>query len=944
MRRWIKRTAALLAGLSGLALFAAWLVLSSSMLAKTRGDLTARVLSRELGQTVEVTGGVRVDLGMVLHVAAQGVALPSQTMTDVSLARIEKLEFDVALADLVKGRIDLHDIQLAGASVNLVVDANATSSWATTKPARGTESESSDTVSSQAAPSAGGKGNDTTLVGFLAGHRIRFSDSGVIYKDARNGLDLNLLLSSLDLSRDDLSAPVVLKGAGTLNGQDLSLNATFPPAQPFTAAADFSQISIKLDGTPEQGGYDAGFSTAITIGIAELGQLLDVLKLEKSVSGTGQVSAVLKTSPGSASVQDLEVLFTLDGGQSLEVTGDLGKLDDPSDVSLDTSLRLYSKANQPAPTKERRNLKLIGVDMQLIAQPDGIPHRGMVIETNGFVLDTSGVGPPPISVSEISRTPEGHLRLGKLVLRIGPPEAHYLVLEGAVSDVLRLEGVDFAGKLAIPLAGLVAAGLPRTSDALGQVSGGFHLSGNLDELGLSDLNAVSQGTDLWNLNVSGSVRNALTFSDIALDIAADVPSGAKLLAALGLEPVETGPVKLTTKLTSHGTEWMSDATVAIAESQLDIGVDLDLDDPNPMVRGQVESDLIKVDHLRDVVVAAMQLGKLGDAGDTTEETTEKTAGQPDAPADTPPASEDGIVTEPLVLKKPGQGDLAGSEMSDAGASDPSGPMRNVTLRPLGQAILLSGMDLSVTIDLRKIEGVKGTSSLTSDVEMKDNKARFGPMKFEYDGAHFDVSGSMDLNEDPDTVKLSGSAGGWNFGEIMQELRFKKGASGILNANFDVSGHHASVRDFLGTMQGGATVSMRNGSIDSQLLDLAGLGVIPWLFSKDRGSAANIVCMRAPLHISQGRISTKQAVVETDQVQIVVFGAVDLKHKTLDISGQPRRIGKPLSRSPWPFTAVGPVAKPKIKVKDGPRRLRRSDGASTMPDRRKLCVPDILQLK
>ena len=65
---------------------------------------------------------------------------------------------------------------------------------------------------------------------------------------------------------------------------------------------------------------------------------------------------------------------------------------------------------------------------------------------------------------------------------------------------------------------------------------------------------------------------------------------------------------------------------------------------------------------------------------------------------------------------------------------------------------------------------------------------------------------------------------------------------------------------------------------------------------------------------------------------------------MDISGQPRKIGEPLSRSPWPFTAKGSMAKPKIKVKDGPRRMKRSDGADTMPAKRKACVPDILQLQ
>jgi len=940
MQRWIKRIAVLVVGLIGLSLVAVWLVLSSSILAKTRGDLTARLLTRELGQVVRISGGVVVNLGSVLHVTAEGLSLPSQSMTDVNLAEIGQLEFDVAARDLLNGRINLLDLQVAGANVELLVDQEGTSSWSMSKVK---PRDDTDTVSSDANTSSSrSKGENGGVIDFLAGHRIRFLNSEVTYKDARNGLDLNLLLTSLDLSQKDRSAPVALQGTGALNGQELSLNGTFPQEQPFKATAAFSQLNVELIGTPDQGGYDTGYSVAISVNVSALSQLLEVAKLEKSLMGNGQISAVFKSSQGSARIEDLDVLVTLDGGQSLELTGDLGELGDPSDVTIDTNIRLYSDANRPPPTTTRRDLKLIGVDMQLIARPGGIPQRRMVIETNGFVLDTSGEGPPPISFSRISRTPDGHLRIGELALRIGPPEAHFLVLEGSVADALKLEGIDVEGTLAVPVASLIAPQLFQASDMLGSVSGGFRLSGNIDELGLSELKAVSQGTDLWHLSITGSVKNALKFKDVILDVAADVPAGEELLTALDLEPIKTGPVKLTTKLSSQGTEWTSQAVIEVAESVLGFSVDLDVDDPHPIVRGQIESDLIRIEQLRDIVAASVQLAKLDDL--------EKTASQQTAPADSPAKSEDDKITEPLVLNKPEQTDLATSENSDGRATadssetQQSGPFRDVTLHPLGRAILLSGMDLSVTIDLRKIEGDKGTSSLKSDLEMKNQKARLGPLKFEYGGAHFDISGSMDLNEDPDTLKLSGTTGGWDFGKIMQELHFKKGASGVLNANFDVAGSHASVRDFLATMNGGATVSMKNGSIDSQLLDLAGLGVIPWLFSKDRGAAATIVCARAPLLISNGRVSTKQAVVETDQVQIVVFGAVDLKHKSLDISGQPRRIGKPLSRSPWPFTAVGPIAKPKIKVKDGPRRLRRSDGASTMPQRRKLCVPDILQLK
>ena len=80
------------------------------------------------------------------------------------------------------------------------------------------------------------------------------------------------------------------------------------------------------------------------------------------------------------------------------------------------------------------------------------------------------------------------------------------------------------------------------------------------------------------------------------------------------------------------------------------------------------------------------------------------------------------------------------------------------------------------------------------------------------------------------------------------------------------------------------------------------------------------------------------------MQIVVFGDVDLNQKHMDLFVQPRKIGDPLSRSPWPFTAKGPLAKPDIKVKDGPRKLKRKDGADQMPAQRRACVPDILQLQ
>nr|WP_319948665.1 AsmA family protein [uncultured Shimia sp.] len=887
MRLWLKRI--LISALCLLmgSIVLVWLLLSSSILASARGHLTARMLTNVLGgQIVEIQGGVAIDLGSVLHVRAEDVVLPSQAMPQETLASIGQLDFDIDLMDLLKGHLDLLDLSVDQSKISLIVADDGTSSWHRTKQG------SSDQ----------GKTTTADLANILAGHRFGFTNTGVTYLDARNGLDLSLELATTALSQESRTAPVVLSGQGALNGEAFTLNGTFPKSDPYKLSMDFGQINVAVEGTLEAGDVTAG----VTLDVVELGQLLDVLKLNKTVSGKGYVSATLKAGSEGTFITDLNVSAELDTGQSVEMTGDMGKLGDPTDMSIDTRIELYPDDNRPAAALQRRDLKLVAVDMKLMANPGGIPQRAMVIETNGFTLDTEGEGPPPISVAEISRTPDGLLRLGAVVLRIGPPEKHFLVLEASVEDVLQLDGVNGHAAVDLPAASLLAPEKFQTSAALGSITGGFTVKGNLEALGINDLDVASSETDLWHLKVDGSVKNALKFADIELNIAADVPSGAALLSALDLEPIDTGEVKLTTSIQSQGTSWQAKANIGVDTSSLDIHADLDLDDPESVVRGAIESDVIRVNHLRDIAAVAIQFGKLNKTEQAAEAQSEEEQ------SNDPPT--------------------------------PTGPIRNVTLQPLGQAILLSGMDMEIGIDLRKIEGDKGTTSLKSNFELKGDTARLGPVEFEYGGGFFNVSAEMDLEKNPDTISISGATGGWDFGKIMHAIKFKKGASGILNANFDVSGSHATVKDFVGTMNGSALVSMRNGTIDTQLLDLAGLGILPWLFTKDRGPTAPIICARMPLHVSNGQVSTKETVVETDHVQVVVYGHVDLKGKTLDIHGQPRRIGKPLSRSPWPFSLAGALAKPKVKVKDGPKRVRRKDGASTMPDKRKLCVPDILQLQ
>lgn len=886
--RYIKRGFLILGAIVLFLIVAGWLFLSSSLFSSTRTAFVERLISQKTGQNVVVEGDVQIGMGLQLQVSASGLVLSGSAGFKDNLAMIDRLGFDVSAKDLWQRKLLLSNLSIEGVHLNLITTDDGTTSW--------------ETLAKEGAQGIGAsKGSERSGSNIFADQTIELKDVTVLYESAQNGLSLDLQLPELALKRPDQNTEASVVGSGSLNGETFDLKGVFPVDDPFQVRADFSHASLVANQVPQE----SGLEIKTTLELSAFGQLLDILKLNRVLEGTGHASATFKASDGIARVDDLDVKVELEQGQSLELTGQVGELDNPADVSLKTFIRLYPEDAEPAAATTRYDLKLVSVDMIMDSVPGQVAQRQMVIKTNGFTLDTAGEGPPPIKFSDLSRTNDGALRVGNVNLRIGAPENPFVILDGAVEDALQLQGISVKGLLDIPAKSLLSPDTLGPDDLLGRFSGDFLLDGDIKELSLSNLKGRTSDTDVWNLEVTGSVGNVLKFESLELGIVADVPSGAALLQALSLEPVETGPARVAINLASAGTDWNADARVSVADSVLELAVDLDDATTDPVLVGTVGSDLIRIDQIRTIVLAAAQLRKLGNAGEPTE---------PDTMTD------------------------------EAAAAEDQGALRDMTLKPLGQSILLSGLRMDVDIDLRHIEGAKGISTLQSELTLDENELKAGPLEFEYGGARFNVSGNMDLSNDAHPLTLNGEAGGWQLGEILNSLNVKKGASGTLYANFDVTGGTKSVKQFIQSMSGSATVSMRDGSIETQLLDLAGLGVLPWVFSKEKQKAAPIVCLRAPLTITSGNISTKQTTLETDQVQVVVFGGVDLKNKALDLNLQPRRIGEPLSRSPWPVTAKGPISKPKIKVKDGPKRLKRSDGADQMPAKRKLCIPDILQLQ
>lgn len=868
-----------------LPVLAGWMLVSAPFLGQMRASLVQSQLDKA-GGGVTIAGPVTVRLGRVVHVRAEALSLDAPG----GGIRMAKAEADLLLSDLLHGRLAPTNIVLTGAAASLVRDEQG-------NLAGKTMLRSADKVGIIPLPDL-----DTILVA-LAGRAVRLVDTHVRFEDRLSNFIFDARLPTLVLQGDGGSGSSTLRGTGTLNGQPLDLAASLATDGALSATLKSGATTLSFAGAVGANGGAGGLSGQISAQSADLAQSLRILQLQPALKGQASAAATLAgTAQGNLALTGIEASAVLESGQTARVSGSLGNLRTLDGADLAIDIRLFSPGQEPPPALLLKDLRLTSVRLSLAGPLRGDTRRRMTIATNGFQVNTADVGPAPVRILGLTRGPAGELVIRKLSTEIGPVDAPWFSLEGQVGNLLNLSALSLDGRVAFPISAIAGAGATNLPTALGSLGGQFRVSGSVDRLSLTDISLAAQGTALWSLDVSGSVASVLPLDGVDLTMDASFQT-APLLTAFGKEPIDLAPLDL--HLTAASTD--SAGTVAgklsmrMAKSNVVVDLSANNRGPGPVLKGSITSTLIRLHDLRDGLLAATDI--LGDIRGTA----------PSAASRTQPVAQNAV--------------------------------QDITIGLFDKDQLLRLGSVDIAIRFSDITGESTLRGVDADLVVGKGKASLGPLKVTFDGGHFDLLATVDTITDPSTVQLKGSGGGWDFGEVMRLMRVKIPVTGTIDAEFDISGAHDSVAQFISTLDGTTTLRVRNGTIATSLLDLAGLGMVPWLFSKDRrDKEAAITCLNAPLKFRNGVATTQDAVVETPDVQLVASGSVNIPQRRLSISGQPRPIGKPLARSPWPFTLSGPLSHPEVKLKDGPSRLRRADGAKTMPSKRVACIPDILQLK
>ncbi|NOE35084.1 AsmA family protein [Ruegeria sp. HKCCD7318] len=914
MRTWLFRIIGTVAFLAFAAVAFVWLLLAAPMFSDMRRELVEQVLSEQINRPLLVNDDVRIAAGRITHIYVGGVVIPSLSMEDTSLAELNRLELELDIAALANGRLHFDNLVVDGLQANFLTAADGTTSWLKGHSAPNSEPESiaaEETLetSIEVRESDDEGAENKGILTFLSDKNVSFTSIGLNIDDQASGFAFVFDLQSLALEQLYGGQNTRVSGTGSVNGQGFEIEGDYPRGAPFTTHASFGEMTVSYDGQPLAEDEGGGYRAVLEMDTGEFGDFLEVVGLDRVLEGNGQFQAEL-VSQDALKIESFATTINLEDGQKLEAEGSIDDLYTAQGVDLIFDARLHPEGQPPSAAKSFQDLKFSGFEMHMVGSLASFEFEKLLFKTNAFDQGLDVIG--PASIESIRRMPDGRLAMLGIALQAGPIEEPVLKAEGEILDLLQLQDVTFDGMLDGP-AKLILPNLDEGFvDQFGGIKADFNISNAGGPVSLNRFNATNYGTDLWALDLALSVNELKGLAGLDFDVKLDVNDSAQFLTALNLQPIEIGAMAIDAETSRQGEDF--DAAIKFEAGSSDLLAALDARFPEgaSVVRGNITSERLDLNDLKNLTAVLDQLkGLVGEASQEPE---------PEVQPLVLPKETD---VQPLVLPKE----------------------KGKPADLLDVQRVLKEADVEVQIDFKEIVGQQGVTSVSSQLSAKDGTVDFGPLQMAYGGGNFSLRAVMDLIDSPDWLSLSGSTSGWEFGEILDELGIGIDAYGRLSGEFNVSGSPASGKAFVNSMRGNASLSMSQGYISTSLLELAGLGIFPWLFSEEfRQGYTDITCVVAPVDIQAGRVSSNSIVIETGSVQLVARGQVDWLNDSIAIRAEPRRVGKPLSRSAWPFDVTGQLSSPKFKLDVGGSRNKAPEGADAMPVDRQHCVPDINQLQ
>jgi uncharacterized protein involved in outer membrane biogenesis len=918
MRRFVVRAILAVLALLALVSIAAWAFLAAPVFEPRRQQIVGSLLSRALHRPVAVEGDVQLRVSQTVRLIATDARIPDLASATADLGRADRLELDADLSNLLAGRLIFDALTIDGLRLFFVTDQDGTQNWPASSAAAQTD-PAGETGRSEASADSAQPSTDAKPGPFDSA-KVTLRRASLDIDDQVTGFEFDLGFDDFVFQRSDQGSIAEFAANGQLNGEPVVVSGRYPRHAPFETLLRIGDIDVELTGGPDPLA-NGGLVGHLTSEIRELVVLLETLKLEPTLKGRATLDAGFRVQGSTISVDRFEARMASQRGATYRASGSIGDLARLHDINASLQGSLFAEGQAPPGAATIQDIAFTGFDLELAGEIDDLNLKSLSVYTNAFDQQFDEIG--QVAINKVHRTEDGKLRIDNIRMQAGPPDAPLLVAEGSVGDVLAFSEIDLQGGLTVSAGTLLRSLDPDRALALGHIEGTFAITDTERGIGLNRLSAEVVGTDLWTFSTENSVENLRDLDHISVDMALGIENPGRFLDALGATPVDGGALRFDLGITGTGRSYVNRVTLAAGATRADITVNVDLEDTGAVARGSLVSDRVALSDIRNATAFFTHFFTREQA--VAASRVVQPLVLPDARVVQPLILEEAREVQPLVLPK----------------QDLSGAIDQF----LSIDRLVSHSDVDFGIDIKQIVGADAVSRVNSELIVREGKLAFGPLRLSHGGGYVTIEAAMDVLKSPGILTLRGSTGGWDLGRILASIGADIGAYGVLSGRFALSGSSSGLDRFLRTMAGSAEISMGRGRIDTSLLELAGLGVVPWLFSRDlRQGYSQVVCIDAPVRIDRGRITTNAFVLETRDVQLVATGTIDVLNDVVSLRAEPRPVGRPLARSAVPVDIYGTLSNPQVRLHLAGERAVRRDDAPAMPQDRQPCKPDIDQLR
>jgi hypothetical protein len=225
--------------------------------------------------------------------------------------------------------------------------------------------------------------------------------------------------------------------------------------------------------------------------------------------------------------------------------------------------------------------------------------------------------------------------------------------------------------------------------------------------------------------------------------------------------------------------------------------------------------------------------------------------------------------------------------------------------------------LSLDVAADAVEGGGETAGgLKARVVYARSRLRVSPAELVYLGGSIKGDVDADFAPSPPALELNAAARQLSLERLFKRLDKPPAASGSLDIDLAVSANGADLHALLASMSGQVSGSIWGGSFADRTINLAGETIIEWIFTRTADGSAPLVCFVARFDFKDGIGTARQLVLETDKVQAVGGGTVNLRNETMDFVLAPRAKRNDLVGRVGPVQVGGPLSRPEIKLTDG----------------------------